>query len=98
MKNNTKDSLRLIANPNLLANEKKRQKVVRDTFHDKLGTLLKGEYSDIYLSDQTIEKIRKVIKNEINNLMIDRIVNECLESCIEEVINQNKFDFCLPFD
>ena len=97
MKNNTKDSLRLIANPNLLANEK-RQKVVRDTFHDKLGTLLKGEYSDIYLSDQTIEKIRKVIKNEINNLMVDRIVNECLESCIEEVINQNKFDFCLPFD
>ena len=97
MKNNTKDSLRLIANPNLLANEK-RQKVVRDTFHDKLGTLLKGEYSDIYLSDQTIEKIRKVIKNEINNLMVDRIVNECLESCIEEVKNQNKFDFCLPFD
>ena len=93
-----KETLRLIANPTLLANEKKRQKVVRDTFHDKLGNLLKSEYSDVYLSDQTVEKIRGVIKNEINNLMIDRLVNECLESCIEEVINLNKFDFCLPFD
>jgi len=93
-----KETLRLIANPTLLANEKKRQKVVRDTFHDKLGNLLKSEYSDIYLSDQTIGRLRELIKNEINNLMIDRIINECLETCIEEVINQNKFDFCLPFD
>jgi len=97
MEYNRKETLRLIANPILLANEK-RQVISKNSFHDKLADLLKDQYSDIYLSDQTIEKIRSMIKDEINNLMIDRIVSECLETCIAEIINQNKFDFCLPFD
>ena len=33
-----------------------------------------------------------------NELMINRIVNDCIESCIDEVINKNKFDFCIPFE
>ena len=93
------EDLRLIANPHLLADDVKKNPIKRDNlFLERLKDLLREEYQNIYLSEKTINKIKLHIDTEINNLMIDRIVEECLEACIEEVINLNKFDFCLPFD
>ena len=66
-------------------------------FIDKLQNLLRDHYT-IYLSEKSVEKIIHKINIEIDEIKIDRIINECLESCIEKVIEDNKFDFCLPFD
>ena len=90
------DEARLIANPCLLA--QCRQNVPNDiNFLDKLNDLLR-DYYDIYLSNKSIHTIKLKIDDEIDNILIDRIINECLESCIEKIIQENKFDFCLPFD
>ena len=93
------EEVRLIANPQLLANDKQKKNLkFKDiNFIDKLQNLLRDHYT-IYLSEKSVEKIIHKIDNEINNILIDRIINECLESCIEKVIEENKFDFCLPFD
>lgn len=91
------EDFRLIANPQLLANNKRSIKT-SITYFDKLKGLLTEEYHDIYLSDKIIHSIINHINKEINNIMIDRIIEECLDACIEEVINLNKFDFCIPFE
>ena len=91
------EEVRLIANPQLLANDKQK-KISKDIdFIDKLLNLLREHYN-IYLSEKSLEKIINKIDIEINEIKIDRIINECLEFCIEKVIEENKFDFCLPFD
>jgi len=92
------EDLRLIANPLLLASDSRSRTIVNESFKEKLHKLLSYEYSDIYLSDKTIDKIDDYIISEINELMINRIINDCIESCIDEVINKNKFDFCIPFE
>ena len=94
------EDLRLIANPLLLASDRRSRTttIVNDSFKEKLHKLLSYEYSDIYLSENTINKIHDNITYEINELMINRIINDCIESCIDEVINKNKFDFCIPFE
>ena len=93
------EEVRLIANPQLLANEKQTNilKLKDINFIDKLQNLLREHYT-IYLSEKSVEKIIHKINIEIDEIKIDRIINECLESCIEKVIEDNKFDFCLPFD
>ena len=91
------EELRLIANPQLLSNNK-QIKITKDIdFIDKLQNLLRDHYN-IYLSEKSIEKIQIKIDNEINEIKIERIINECLENLIKKVIEENKFDFCLPFD
>ena len=91
------EEVRLIANPQLLANEK-QTKISKDiNFIDKLQNLLREHYT-IYLSEKSVEKIIHKINIEIDEIKIDRIINECLETCIGKVIEENKFDFCLPFD
>ena len=92
------EDVRLIANPHLLATDKTM--IVKNTisYFDNLKDLLRKEYHDIYLSDTTIRKIKNLIDNEITNILNDRIIQECLDACIDEVIHQNKFDFCIPFD
>ena len=94
------EDLRLIANPHLLANEKTKYKESNNNniqFTEKLNKLLSQEYN-IYLSDQIILKIKSNIDNEISNMNNERIIYECLEYCIQRVIQENKFDFCLPMD
>ena len=39
-----------------------------------------------------------IIDQEIYSLRINQIVTECLDSCINQVIEENKFGFYLPFD
>lgn len=96
------EDLRLIANPHLLANENRDEQkntiIINESFKDKLKKILSHEYSDIYLSEITINKIHDNIIYEINELMINRIINDCIDKCIDEVIKQNKFDFCIPFE
>ena len=91
------EDLRLIANPYLLANETINN-ISKIDFNDKLKNLLREEYNNIYLSDKTIYKIKFIIDEEIYSLRINQIVTECLNSYIDQVIEENKFDFCLPFD
>lgn len=91
------EDLRLIANPHLLANTKKKNISELD-FNDKLKLLLREEYNNIYLSDKIIYKIKFIIDEEIYSLRINQIITECLNSYIDQVIEENKFDFCLPFD
>ena len=43
-------------------------------------------------------KVFTYIHSEINNMMIDRIVEDCIDKCIQDVIRRNKFDFLIPFD
>ena len=91
------EDARLIANPYLLSNNKNiPEKDI--SFFNELKGLLKKEYSDIYLSDKIINNIKDKIDNEIYSLRINQIITECLDSCIHQVIEENKFDFCLPFD
>ena len=91
------EDLRLIANPYLLANETTNN-ISEIDFNDKLKTLLREEYNNIYLPDNIIYKIKNIIDEEIYSLRINQIVTECLDSCINQVVEENKFDFCLPFD
>tara|TARA_Y100000590_G_C15628138_1_gene980144 strand:- start:54 stop:332 length:279 start_codon:yes stop_codon:yes gene_type:complete len=91
------EDLRLIANPHLLANTKKNN-ISDINFIDKLKLLLREEYNNIYLSDPIIYKIKSIIDEEIYLLRINQIITECLNSYIDQVIEENKFDFCLPFD
>ena len=91
------EDLRLIANPYLLANETINN-ISKIDFNDKLKNLLREEYNNIYLSDTIIYKIKSIIDEEIYLLRINQIITECLNSYIDQVIEENKFDFCLPFD
>ena len=91
------EDARLIANPYLLANNKNVPEE-NISFFNELKGLLKKEYSDIYLSDKIINNIKDKIDNEIYSLRINQIITECLDSCISRIIEENKFDFCLPFD
>ena len=92
------EQLRLIANPYLLANEQYTNHVINKTFHEKLHALLVTEYNEIYIPMIITDKIKQYIDSEINDMMTHRIIEDCIERCIQEVIRQNKFDFIIPFD
>jgi len=92
------EQLRLIANPHLLANEQYTNHEINRTFHDKLHDLIISEYNEIYIPMILTDKIKQYIELEINNMMTHRIIEDCIERCIQEVIRQNKFDFIIPFD
>ena len=92
--------LRLIANPNHLRNEK-IQKIGerRIDINSILNDFLNKKYSNVYLSEKNIKGICKLIDTYIDDLLIQRIVNECITHMIDDIIeNSDKFDFCLPFD
>ena len=95
------EQLRLIANPYLLANDKQvtqKNTIIATSFQDKLHQLIISEYNDIYISESFTIKICDYIHSEINEMMIDRIVQDCIDKCIQDVIHRNKFDFLIPFD
>jgi len=93
------DNYRILANPSLLADE-----IIVNTkisFNDKLKELISHEYSELYIPQETYDKINSSIKFHINNLAINQIVNESLNIIIEQVIinhKDKKFDFFIPFD
>lgn len=96
------DDARLLANPYLLANEKiivnKDHNNISISIHQKLKSFLNDSYKNIYFSDKKIIMIQNIIDDQINDIIIDNIISHCLDKIIIEVIEQNKFDFCIPFD
>lgn len=96
------DNYRILANPSLLADEKNENNMnIKISFCDKLKGIISHEYSEIYIPEETYDKINSSIKYHINDLVINQIVNESLNSIIEQVVinhKDKKFDFFLPFD
>ena len=91
--------LRLIANPIHLVPEKIQKKEEKINTNIKLNEFLYKKYPKVYLSDINFKEIYKVIDTYINDLLIQRIVNETINTMIDDIIeNSDKFDFCLPFD
>ena len=93
------DNYRILANPSLLANEKIVNTKV--SFRDKLKEIISHEYSELYIPEDTYDKINQSIQNHIDDLVLEQIVNEILNIIIEKVIlecSDTKFDFCIPFD
>ena len=68
------ENFRLIANPYLL-----------NTKPSNLTDIIELEYN-IYIHPQLIEKIKINIDNEINNYIIDKYVNDLIDDCIEQTI------------
>ena len=92
-------SLRLIANPHFIAKDPLNILTQnKETFTDKLHNLLISEYPEIYIHPKISVKFQKYIHNEINNMMIQRIIEDLLEECINKTVLENKFDFYIPFD
>lgn len=93
------DNYRILANPSLLADEKIVNTKV--SFQDKLKDLISHEYSEIYIPQNTYDKIIISIKSHLDDLVTDQMINELINNMIEKVISEykdKKFDFCLPFD
>lgn len=93
------DNYRILANPCLLADEKIINTKV--SFNDKLKELISHEYSEIYIPQNTYDKINHSIQKHIDDLILNQTINEILNAIIEKAISEckdKKFDFCLPFD
>jgi|TARA_B110000881_G_C18169314_1_gene314585 hypothetical protein len=95
------NELRLIANPIHLKNEKikKETKKNKNNTDRKLQEFLNEKYLKVYLSELNFKEIITSIDTYINDILIQRIVNESINNIIDDIIeNSTKFDFCLPFD
>ena len=93
--------LRLIANPVHLVAEKIQGKAIsKKTNTDiKLNEFLNDKYPKVYLSELNLKEIIRLIDTYIDDILTRRIVNECINNIIDDIIeNSDKFDFCLPFD
>ena len=78
------DNFRLIANPYLL---NKKPEILKDmkTYESQLKKIIELEYN-IYIHPQLIKKIKINIDNEINNYKVDKYVNDLIDDCIEQTI------------
>ena len=78
------ENFRLIANPYLL---NKKPEILKDmkTYESQLKKIIELEYN-IYIHPQLIKKIKINIDNEINNFKIDKYVNDLIDDCIEQTI------------
>tara|TARA_A100001015_G_C14449600_1_gene503590 strand:- start:112 stop:429 length:318 start_codon:yes stop_codon:yes gene_type:complete len=93
------EDLRLIANPHHLSNVKVVKKDVKKVdYNDILKNTLSIQYPTIYLSDVNLNHIKKLIDDYIKDINTNRIIDSLLSELIEKVVEENKFDFCLPFD
>ena len=99
--------LRLIANPIHLSEEKEKglrkvmasdSKSIDIYYLDKLKQTISIKHPTIYLSEFNLSYIDENIDAYINNVNTLRIVGHVVNKMIDEVIDKNKFDFCLPFD
>ena len=93
------EDLRLIANPLHLSDVKviKKEKKSID-YNETLKNTISIKYPNVYLSDNNLDDINKYIDKYIKDINIDRFVDNILRELIEKVVEENKFDFCLPFD
>ena len=64
----------------------------------KLKETISIKHHGVYLSDLNLSDIEIIIDDYINDITILRIVNDIVNQMIEEVIDENKFDFCIPFE
>ena len=93
------DELRLIANPIHLLSSKKEHKNPDIDLTKSVNDSLTTKYKNIYLSDFNFKEIHILIDDYIDDILIQRIVNDCVTELIEKTIEtSDKFDFCLPFD
>ena len=93
------EDLRLIANPHHLSDTKVIKKEKKENnYLDLLKNTLTIKYPDIYLSELNINEIDNIINNYMNDIKTNRIIDEILNKIIREVIEENKFDFCIPFN
>jgi len=93
------EDLRLIANPHHLSNVKVIKKDVKKVdYNDILKNTLSIQYPTIYLSDVNLNHIKKLIDDYIKDINTNRIIDSLLSELIEKIVEENKFDFCLPFD
>ena len=93
------EDLRLIANPHHLSSVKVVKKDVKKVdYNDILKNTLSIQYPTIYLSDVNLNHIKKLIDDYIKDINTNRIIDSLLSELIEKVVEENKFDFCLPFD
>ena len=78
------ENFRLIANPYIL---NKKPEILKDmkTYESQLKKIIELEYN-IYIHPQLIKKIKINIDNEINNFKIDKYVNDLIDDCIEQTI------------
>lgn len=93
------ENYRMLANPSLLANEKIVN--IKISFQDKLKEIISHEYNELYIPEDTYDKINQSIKKHIDDLVLEQIVNETLNIMIEKVVleyKDTKFDFFIPFD
>lgn len=93
------ENYRILANPSLLANEKIVN--IKISFQDKLKEIISHEYNELYIPENTYDKINQSIKKHIDDLVLEQIVNETLNIMIEKVVleyKDTKFDFFIPFD
>ena len=91
--------LRLIANPLHLSDVKVvKNDIKKVDYNDILKNTLSIQYPTVYLSDNNLNDIKKLIDGYIRDINTFRIVDNLLSELIEKVIEENKFDFCLPFD
>jgi hypothetical protein len=93
------EDLRLIANPLHLSDVKViKGSVKKVDYNDILKNTLSIQYPTIYLSDNNLNDIKNIINDYIKDINIKRVIDSLLSELIEKVIEENKFDFCLPFD
>ena len=93
------NDLRLIANPLHLSDVKIiKNDIKKEDYNDILKNTLSIQYPTIYLSDTNLNDIKTIIDDYIKDINTTRIVDSTLSELIEKVVEENKFDFCLPFD
>lgn len=90
--------LRLIANPLHLQVKVVKAKTKTIDFINILKNTISIKYPNFYLSDDNLKDISVSIDNHIKNIKIIRIIDNLLNEIIERIIEENKFDFYLPFD
>mgnify|MGYP001177732018 CR=1 FL=1 len=93
------EDLRLIANPLHLSDVKViKNDIKKVDYNDILKNTLSIQYPTVYLSENNLKDIKKLIDSYIRDINTFRIVDSLLSELIEKIIEENKFDFCLPFD
>ena len=72
--------------------------IIKLDYNDILKNTLSIQYPTIYLSDVNLNHIKKLIDDYIKDINTNRIIDSLLSELIEKIVEENKFDFCLPFD
>lgn len=83
------DYFRLIANPHRLQPIQKPV-IVKRTFKDKLYTLLKEDYSDVYISPETHDRVYEAVLTVMKDTLIQQVSSELVDAIITKTLL--KFD------